>query len=632
MRLLPGATTFAVSALLTPLFVAAVPRGDQYFTITVVDEETGRGVPLVELRTVNDVRYYTDSHGVVAFHEPGLMNQRVFFHVKGHGYEFPKDGFGYRGKALDAAEGGSARLTVKRVNLAERLYRVTGGGIYRDSLLVGRNVPLKQPALNGQVFGSDSVVNAVYRGKVYWFWGDTNRPAYPLGNFNVPGATSALPADGGLDPEAGVDLAYFLDDKGFAKAMAPVPGQGPTWINGLVALGDPSVKERLFAAYVKVRGVLEVYERGLVEFNDGKEQFEKVAQFDMAAPAHPGGHPFVGRQNGVDHVYFADPYPLLRVRADPDHLRDLGRYEAFTCLAEGSKADEQRVDRAPDGSPRYGWKRNTPPLTPPLQARLVKAGKLKADEALLHLQDADTGKPVIAHGGSVCINAYRGRWVLIAVESGGTSYLGEVWYAEADTPLGPWVYARKVVTHEKYSFYNPKQHPMFDKDRGRVIFFEGTYTHTFSGNPESTPRYDYNQIMYKLDLSRPELALPVTVYRLSEGTFATAAGLEAGREAPPVAFFALDRPGKGTQPVYAVPGQGLKVAAQPSSVVAFHALPADAKDPPKTTVPLYEYVSEDGKQRAYSTDASGSRPGYRRAEKPLCLVWKNPMTVWLPRN
>ena len=78
---------------------------------------------------------------------------------------------------------------------------------------------------------------------------------------------------------------------------------------------------------------------------------------------------------------------------------------------------------------------------------------------------------------------------MITVQSGGTSFLGEVWYAEADTPVGPWVYAVKVVTHDRYSFYNPKQHPMFDKDKGRFIYFEGTYTHIFSGNPQTTPRY-----------------------------------------------------------------------------------------------------------------------------------------------
>ena len=99
------------------------------------------------------------------------------------------------------------------------------------------------------------------------------------------------------------------------------------------------------------------------------------------------------------------------------------------------------------------------------------------------------------------------RWLMICVESlGSTSFLGEVWCAEADTPLGPWVYARKIVTHDKYSFYNPKQHPMLDQDGGRVIFFEGTYTTTFSGNPDPTPRYDYNQMMYRLDLDDSRLS------------------------------------------------------------------------------------------------------------------------------
>src|SRR4028118_1191356 len=95
---------------------------------------------------------------------------------------------------------------------------------------------------------------------------------------------------------------------------------------------------------------------------------------------------------------------------------------------------------------------------------------------------------------SVDWNEHRGRGAMIAGELFGTSMLGEVWFAEADTPLGPWAYARKVVTHDKYSFYNPKQHPMLAKQGGRTTFFEGTYTASFSGNTDPTPRYDYNQI------------------------------------------------------------------------------------------------------------------------------------------
>ena len=45
-----------------------------------------------------------------------------------------------------------------------------------------------------------------------------------------------------------------------------------------------------------------------------------------------------------------------------------------------------------------------------------------------------------------------------------------------------------------------------DQEGGRVIYFEGTYANTFSGNPEATPRYDYNQVMYRLDLDDPRLS------------------------------------------------------------------------------------------------------------------------------
>src|SRR5439155_13100977 len=98
------------SLLALALGADTAPGPGKYFKITVVDEDTGRGVPLVELRTVNNITLDTDSNGVAAFHEPGLMDQTVFFHVKSHGYEFAKDGFGIRGKALKVTEGGSAKL------------------------------------------------------------------------------------------------------------------------------------------------------------------------------------------------------------------------------------------------------------------------------------------------------------------------------------------------------------------------------------------------------------------------------------------------------------------------------------------------------------------------------------------
>lgn len=475
------------------------------FVIQVVDDQTGRGVPLVELKTVNDIRLYTDSAGVVTLNEPGLMNQAVYFHVSSHGYEFPADGFGYRGKRLEIRPGGESTLRIKRKNIAERLYRVTGGGIYRDSLIAGKQLPVRQPVLNGQVLGSDSVVNTIYKGKVHWFWGDTNRPSYPLGNFDVPGAVSRLPSDGGLDPEIGIDLEYFVDGNGFARPMAKMPGQGPTWITGLVTLKDEDGGEVMFASYVKIQPPLKVYERGLARFDDETNQFKKDVILEMDAPLYPDGHPVKHVDDGIEYVYFATPFPLVRVRATPSDLRDLKKYEAYTCLKEGSRKGSIEVERL-DGQPVFGWKRNAIPYTPKLQADLIKSGRIEADAGLFQLWNVD-GKPVMMHGGSVYWNDYRRRWIMIAVEHFGTSALGEIWYAESMDLIGPWTNAKKVVTHENYSFYNPKQHPMFDKDGGRFIFFEGTYTNTFSGNDDKTPRYNYNQIMYKLDLSDPRLGL-----------------------------------------------------------------------------------------------------------------------------
>ena len=621
----------ALSLLVLALAADPAPLQVKPFKITVVDAQTERGVPLVELRTVNHVRLVTDSNGVAAVREPELMGQTVFFHVKSHGYEFPKDGFGFRGKALAVTEGGSAKLTIQRLNVGERLYRVTGAGIYADSLLVGEKAPLRQPLLNAQVFGSDSVLNAVYRGKLFWFWGDTNRPGYPLGNFHVPGATSVLPKDGGLDPDLGVDLNYFVDEKGFAKTTAKMPGDGPTWIVSLVVVRD-GARERMFAGYVKVRPPLTIYERGLAEWDDDAAAFKQVATIDMKAPLFPQGHAFLHAVDGVEYVYFAHPYPLTRVRATAESLRHVSDYEGFTCLKEGTRPEDGQIERI-DGRVRYSWKKNTPPLTAKDQAKLIQSGALTSVDALTPLRHVDSGKAVTAHAGSVYWNACRRRWVMIATEIFGTSVLGEVWYAEADTPVGPWVYARKVATHEKYDFYNPKQHPEFDKRGGRVIFFEGTYTHTFAGNPDPTPRYDYNQVMYKLDLNDPRLALPVAIYQTPDGRYGTAADLKLKTEQVP-GFFALDRKVPDAVAVVAFDtddgSRGLRLAEPPpGGRGVFYALPADSKNPPKSATPLFEFVHKDGKRRVYSTDAKWAADGFTRAEKPLCLVWPNPTRVAL---
>ena len=145
-----------VSQLPSALLVAFAARAETlYFTIKIVDAQTGRGVPLVEVETVNHVRFVTDNAGLVAFAEPGLMDREVFFHVRSHGYEFPKDGFGFAGKKLTPHAGARVELKINRRNIAERLYRITGEGLYRDTILAGEKPPLREPLLNAQVLGQD---------------------------------------------------------------------------------------------------------------------------------------------------------------------------------------------------------------------------------------------------------------------------------------------------------------------------------------------------------------------------------------------------------------------------------------------------------------------------------------------
>jgi len=176
--------------------------------------------------------------------------------------------------------------------------------------------------------------------------------------------------------------------------------------------------------------------------------------------------------------------------------------------------------------------------------------------------------------------------------------------------------------------------------------FEGTYTSTFSGNKDPTPRYDYNQVMYQMDLADPGLALPVAVHtvRDSSSSFRLVLGPRMADHQPAskIAFFAPDRPGLATVPIVArrgEPGGQLLVAAatdaralaggKPEETPLFFVIPADIEKPPAGTAPLYEFRQEAGPGRYYSP-VGEPRPGYRRSSKPLGRVWKNPsrLTIW----
>lgn len=504
-----------VGSLILFVSLALTAWADQrdYFAIQMIDGQTGRGVPLVELKTVSGLSFFTDSAGWIALNEPDLLNQTIYFHISSHGYEYPKDGFGFRGKAFEVKAGQQAEVKLPRKNIAERLYRTTGSGIYRDSVLLGKPAPIEQPLVNALVQGSDSIQFAEYNGRLHWFWGDTNLPKYPLGIFGMPGATSPLPRESKLDIELGINYHYFQDDKGAARNTAAMPGDGPTWVSGVTVVRDKDGKEQMLAGYTKIRGMLEVYRRGLCRWNDEKNAFEDLGSVAEDAALFPIGHPLSVKEKDREWIYYCEPLPTLRVPATAESVLDVSQYEAFTCLKSGSQIKHNQprredLDRDEQGKLIWAWKKNAPQLDPTAEAKWLQSGVLEAGEARLQLADA-AGKRITPHRGNVAWNEYRGKWTIIFGQmNGSSSLIGEIWYAEADNLLGPWQHATKIATHEKYDFYNPRQHPVFQKENGKVIFFEGTYTATFAGNPRPTPRYDYNQIMYKLDLSDPRLKLP----------------------------------------------------------------------------------------------------------------------------
>jgi hypothetical protein len=317
---------------------------------------------------------------------------------------------------------------------------------------------------------------------------------------------------GGLDPKVGVDLEYFVDKEGFSRPMCPIAGPGVVWIDGVLTVRDATGRERLVCHYDRRKGLGESLEHGLALYNDQAEVFEKHVEFELAERWRcPRGHPTRVTQNGAEYFLFPAPFATVRVKAELSQLVKPASYEAFTCLVPGAKYDKAKsqVERDAAGKLVYAWKPGTAPISQAPERELVAAGKIKPDEARFQVRDVDTQKPVQIHGGTIHWNDYRKKWIMIAVQAGGSSsYLGEVWFTEAGDPTGPWSWAKKIVTHEKYTFYNPAQHPFFDQEGGRMIYFEGTYANTFSGNPDATPWYDYNQIMYRLDLADPRLREP----------------------------------------------------------------------------------------------------------------------------
>jgi len=429
--------------------------------ILVVDDQNGWPVPLVKLETTHHATFITDNAGVVAFDLPELMGQETWLSLTADGYEIKADGFGFRGFRFTPTSGETHEVKVTRTSIAQRLGRLTGAGQFAESQKLGQHLDWQESG----VLGCDSVQNVIHDGKLFWAWGDTNLAKYPLGIFHMTSATTApLPLSDWKAPLT-LTFDYFRDDAGAVRAVANVAPDdpGPTWLGGYASLPDAEGKAHLVACYSKIKAPLDAYRIGLCEWDPATESFQSVKvlwdeQTGGSRPKLlPDGHPvrWTDPENR-EWLLFGDPFPALKMPATWEAWQDPTQWE-----------------------------------------------ELDSPKTLTNLD----GKKIKVHRGAIIWNEHRQGWVTIFGENGGKpSVLGEIWYAEAKSPLGPWGPAVKVLSHQAHTFYNPQLHPELVPAGSSVLLFEGTYTTTFSKTKEATARYDYNQILYRVDLDDPLLA------------------------------------------------------------------------------------------------------------------------------
>ena len=450
---IPGSAIPGLFLLVMLTLCSSAPAAEPC-RIEVVDAENGWPVPLVELRTNHHLRFVTDNAGVIACDAPELMGVESWFAVEGHGYGVPADGFGYRGVRLTPQPGETLTVKVNRELPAKRLGRLTGAGLFAESQQLGDHTDWQESGL----LGCDSVQLAGHNGKLHWAWGDTTMPHYPLGLFHMLGATTELKPLASFEPPLKLSYDYFRDANGKPRNTAEMPGTGPTWLSGFVSLPDDTGTQRLVAAYVKIKDMLTAYECGLCVWDEQSHSFKlhkKLWTMSEAEPEQPRtleGHPLRWQDEaGIEWLLFGDPFPRMKCKPTFEAWQDPSQWQVLE--------PQQKVPTA------------------------------------------NGGEPITPHRGSIAWNEYRQCWVTVFTQMyGEPSALGEIWYAEADSPLGPWENAVKVVTHNNDTFYNPRLHPELTPDDSPILLFEGTYTAMFADRPPATPRYDYNQVMYRLDL------------------------------------------------------------------------------------------------------------------------------------
>src|SRR5262249_44942309 len=152
---------------------------------------------------------------------------------------------------------------------------------------------------------------------------------------------------------------------------------------GITTLPGNQGQECLVARVAAGTGLETTRDWHLAVFNDERQEFESVVRWDIH-DTHDSAHPFRARVGGIEYLYL---YPNFRVRAELEALRDLQRYEAFTCIAGDGKlrGEETAIDRNTAGKVQYNWKAGGDRLHPGVLQKLIRAAKLQPSELWLQL-------------------------------------------------------------------------------------------------------------------------------------------------------------------------------------------------------------------------------------------------------
>jgi hypothetical protein len=298
----------------------------------------------------------------------------------------------------------------------------------------------------------------------------------------------------------------------FVAPMAPpelTSTHFPVWIGGIVSLNASG----MFAFFTK--GGMTATSWGLLKWNEGLSRFDLAwirnttdDQMSLEMKLKAGLNGAQSSFDGDGNILFTSAYASIRTKATEEGLMNLDSYEAFTALLPGSTMTKPVLDRS-SGKLRYAWRTGAPPLTESDEQELLRQGLMDKSELWISLKQKTTDTLIVLRRGSTHWNRKLQAWLLLSSGNPGT-----IWAAKSERPEGPYREAVLVATHNSTgsgrsddsdkatNFYNPTQHVFFDEDEGETIYFSGTFVTSFAPQHFATARYDYNSIMYRINVSK----------------------------------------------------------------------------------------------------------------------------------